>query len=468
MNKKMDEQLMEIIKKGESRNLEFKESLSLKEEIGKCVSAYANSCNGKILVGVSDFGEIKGVEIGKKTIESLANYIKQNTDNHVYSDIKVENVDDKKVIVIEVKECEEKPVFFRGHAYVRVGKSGHKLSASEIRKLAKDSGKKSYWDGEVCEGATLKDIDMEAVSKFVERYEEINNTKVRSSNKELLKSLGVFKKVENDLKITNAGILLFGKKPKDFFLMDYVTVARYPGKEKAQTYLDIKDFHGNLFEIIDKIDSYMREHVQEISEVIEGQIPRKIIPQYPYFVLRELITNAVCHRDYSNRGSRVIIRMFKDRIEFNSPGGLPNNITPKNIVNEQYSRNPVIADVLQKVKYIEKMGEGWDKIIDSVKKHPFKPELPKIHDTGNTVIVTLYSPREEFLEKRVDLNLQLNERQKKAVEYLKEEDRITRLEYEKINCVSKRTSIRDLNELLKGGVIKVVGKGPSQYYFLIE
>ncbi|MBT4375771.1 hypothetical protein HOD29_00130, partial [archaeon] len=79
----------ELIKKGESKNLEFKESLSLKEDIGKCVSAFCNCCDGKILVGVSDEGVIKGVEIGKKTIEQLANYIKQNTDAPVYVNIEV-------------------------------------------------------------------------------------------------------------------------------------------------------------------------------------------------------------------------------------------------------------------------------------------------------------------------------------------------------------------------------------------
>ena len=137
---------------------------------------------------------------------------------------------------------------------------------------------------------------------------------------------------------------IFGIDPKKFFLMDYVTVARYPGKDRAQADLDIRDFYGNLFDIIDSVNKYIMQHIQEASQVIEDQIQRRAIPEYPYYAIREIITNAVAHRDYSNIGSRIIIRMFKDRIEFNSPGPLPANVTPENIVSEQYSRNPIIAD----------------------------------------------------------------------------------------------------------------------------
>ena len=75
-----EKEIEELIKKGESRNLEFKGSLSVKDEIGESISAFSNTCRGIILIGVSNAGEIKGVQVGKKTIEQLANYIKQNTD----------------------------------------------------------------------------------------------------------------------------------------------------------------------------------------------------------------------------------------------------------------------------------------------------------------------------------------------------------------------------------------------------
>jgi len=340
---------------------------------------------------------VKGLDAGKKTTTDLAEYIKKNTDPNIFPDIRVHDVRDMKIISVMVKESHDKPVFFRSRAYKRVGDTSQKINSSEMRTLAKESAPKVYWDGQVCEGATLADIDKETLDKFRKQYENVNKSAIKSSDKDLLKVLGCIKDVNGTIKITNAGILLFGKEPKKFFLMDYVTVARYPGKDKAQTYLDIKDFYGNLFDIIDSVNEYMTQHIQEVSQVIEGQIQRRAIPQYPYYAIREIITNAVAHRDYSNIGSRIIIRMFKDRIEFNSPGPLPANVTPENIVSEQYSRNPVIADVFNKILLIEKLGEGWDKIICAVKEDPYMSKMPEIMDTGNTVIVTLFaSDLEEF------------------------------------------------------------------------
>jgi len=87
------------------------------------------------------------------------------------------------------------------------------------------------------------------------------------------------------------------------------------------------------FSLHQRAREYITQHILEVSQVIEGQIQRRAIPQYPYYAIREIITNAVAHRDYSNIGSRIIIRMFKDSIEFNSPGPLPANVTPENIVS---------------------------------------------------------------------------------------------------------------------------------------
>jgi len=134
----MDESgLSKLVEKGETQGVEFKESLVLKDEIGEAVSAFSNSGGGLILVGVGDKKEIVGVQTGKKTVEDMANYLKTHTDNHVFPKILVEELEGKKIVVVEVSESKEKPVFFKGRAYVRVGASRHKLSASEIRKLAK-------------------------------------------------------------------------------------------------------------------------------------------------------------------------------------------------------------------------------------------------------------------------------------------------------------------------------------------
>jgi ATP-dependent DNA helicase RecG len=143
----------EFLEWAESEDLEFKRSLPLKDEIGEAVSAFSNAHGGTIVDGVSDRGEILGVDVGENPLEELANYVKRNTDNQVFPSIQVEKVGDKDIVVIEISESSEKPVFFKGKAFERVGKSRQRLSASEIRALAKTSaeyiGMNEYAPGRV-------------------------------------------------------------------------------------------------------------------------------------------------------------------------------------------------------------------------------------------------------------------------------------------------------------------------------
>ncbi len=131
-----------LINSGESQNLEFKESSGLKDEIGETISAFSNSDGGAVIVGVSNNGDILGVDIGKNTLEDLANYIKRNTDPQIYPSVNILETGGKYVIMVEVKENAEKPVFFKNHAYRRVGKTNQRISSSEGQMVLK-RGKKT-------------------------------------------------------------------------------------------------------------------------------------------------------------------------------------------------------------------------------------------------------------------------------------------------------------------------------------
>ena len=174
------------IKEGESETVEFKPSLSQMDKIMESISAFSNTNGGRIIIGVSDKGEVPGIDIGKKTIESLANRIKQNTDPAIYPSISVENVEDRNIILIEVKESKSKPVFAFDKVYKRVGKSNQRVSSGEIRKLALE-GKKIYWDEQVCEDASLEDIDEEKERWFLK---EARHKRGLDINKELIDMVG--------------------------------------------------------------------------------------------------------------------------------------------------------------------------------------------------------------------------------------------------------------------------------------
>jgi ATP-dependent DNA helicase RecG len=364
----------------ENENIEYKKSLiQLKEGLISIVAILNKHKKGTICFSAKNVNE--------KTLRDISQTIANHIEPKIYLEIKLE----ENYIIINFNG-NEIPYFAYGRCYIRVADEDKKMTSKELENfILKKNKDKLRWDNEICENATINDIDEETINKFKQRYEEINKIKLKGTNKDILKSIGCLK---NNLKITNAGILLFSKNSEKFFPMNYITIARYPGNEYGNEYLDIKHFYGNLFDLVDNADKYIRENIKEKSIVLEKQIPRKVIPQYPYYAIREIITNAVIHRDYSNYGSRIIIRIFNDRIEFNSPGSLPDNVTPENIVYEQNSRNPIIAEVFQKIKYIEKMGEGWDKIIDNFKNSEYDVDMPKIIDTKNTVIVKIFSPKE--------------------------------------------------------------------------
>jgi len=178
--------LKKLISQGESETVELKKSLQLKDEIGESVSAFSNSKGGVILIGISDKKEIKGVQIGKKTVTDLAEYVKRNTDPQIFPEIKACEIDDKKIISIKVKKSGEKPVFFKSYAYKRVGDTSQRISSSEIRKLAKESVGRVYWDELPCEDATLEDIDWNAVRFFIKKYEKVTERELRTSPQSLL------------------------------------------------------------------------------------------------------------------------------------------------------------------------------------------------------------------------------------------------------------------------------------------
>jgi ATP-dependent DNA helicase RecG len=199
----------------ESETVEFKPSLSQMDKITESISAFSNTRGGTVIIGVSDKGDILGVDIGKNTIESLANQINQNTDPMAYPSIRVEERDKKQVVIIEVLEGKQKPVLAFGRAYKRVGKSNQKLGHDEIRNLALETSK-VYWDERICEAASLDDIDEKKVRWFLKRakYERRLDLDPEAPLREALGKLELLR----EGKLIYAAILLFGKNPQRFVI----------------------------------------------------------------------------------------------------------------------------------------------------------------------------------------------------------------------------------------------------------
>jgi len=447
-----EKQLKELIQQGESQNIELKSSLKLKEEIGETISAFANTSGGIIIIGVSDEGKILGVDIGKKTLEDLANWVKENTDPQIYPDVKVHQVENKSIIEVSLKENEEKPVFFKNHAFQRVGKTNQRISANKIRELAKQERVKLHWDEKICERATLEDIDEEKVKGFLEkaRYERRLEINPSISVREAMERL----ELTRNRRVTNAAILLFGKKPQRFFLQAETRCGRFKGTKPTKPFIDMKVFEGSIIDQVDAAMDFVLRHISMAAWVEEGKVEREEKWEYPPDAIREAIINAICHRDYEE-SSNVQVRIFDDRIEVWGCGLLPEPLTVEDLKGEHKSilRNPLIGKCFFLIKFIEQWGTGTNDMIDICLEWGL-PE-PVFEELSGGLVVTLRKEiTEQFLRGKG-----LNERQIKAVSYIREKGSISNKEYQNLLDVSRATATRDLKLLEEKGILKRVGKG---------
>ena len=452
--------IKELTHRGESQSLEFKESLKLKDEIGETVSAFSNSDGGTIIVGASDNGGVPGVDIGKNTLEELANYIKRNTDPHIFPSVKIQEVGRESVVVVEVKGSAEKPVFFKNHAYKRVGKTNQMISSSELRKLAKESGGRVYWDERVCEDADLEDIEEEKVRWFLKeaRHERGLDINESSSVEDALLRLKLLKAE----KPTNGAVLLFGRDPQRKFIQSEIKCIRFKGVGVTGEMIDLRTVDGDVFDQLIEAEKFIFNNIALSAWIEDGKIQRQERWEYPPKAIREALANAISHRDYETT-SKVQVRIFDDRMEFWNPGRLPEGWTVETLrhVHESIPRNPAIAKQFFWVKYIEEVGTGTNKIIEWCIDWGL-PE-PEFEFTGTSLVVTFRKSRltDEYLEQ-----LGLNDRQKRAVTHLKERGKIDRKTYCDICGVGKTVAHEELADMVNKELITMVGKGRGVYYIL--
>ncbi|MGB2842549.1 MAG: RNA-binding domain-containing protein [Halobacteriota archaeon] len=452
----------------ESQRIEFKKSLAERKEMLETISAFANSKGGQIFVGIEgnkdgSVKEIVGIRIKGKEIENLSNEIKQNTDPVIYPSIEVKEIKGKSVLVIEVKESRVKPVFVKIDkipvAFKRVGKTNQKIDVNELRHII-SKGSEFLWDSQVCEEASWDDIDWAKVRWFLMKAKRERNLDIDSeiSVKEALERLNLTK----NGKLTNAAILVFGKEPLKFFLQGEVRCAKFKGTKAVKPFIDMKVIQGSSYEQIDAAEKFVLNNIRKAAWTVSGQVEREERWEYPPDAIREGITNAVAHRDYSSTAN-VHVSIFDDRIEVWNPGTLPEPLTPEDLKKEHKSIpiNPLIAHALFLIKYIERWGTGTNDIIrycvDSGLPEPvFKEEA------GGFAVVLRKSKIPELSE------LELNEREKKAIEYIKEHGRVTNREYQ-ILCpmVTRETLRKDLNDLITKKIIVKRGFRRGVFYEFI-
>jgi ATP-dependent DNA helicase RecG len=441
--------LKDLLKEGESETVEFKPSLSQMDKITESISAFSNTKGGTVVIGVSDKGEVLGVDIGKNTIESLANQIKQNTDPMAYPSIRVEGSDKKQVVIIEIGEGKQKPLLAFGRAYRRVGRSNQKLGFEEIRNLAIETSK-VHWDERICEDVSLDSIDREKLKWFLKDAKKQRglNLPVDSPIKDALMKLKLLKNGN----LTNAAVLLFCKDP--IFLQSEAKCIRFSGNEPVKPYNDFQTIEGTVFDLMDRAMDFVLRNIRKSIRLVSGEVQREEKYEYPPDAIREAIVNAIAHRDYESP-SKVQVRIFDNRIEIWNPGKLPDEITLDDLRRAHISvpRNPLLFKQLLWVKYVEDVGGGTLDMINQCKEWVI-PEPMFEHVSGAFVVTFRLPPALKDLEK-----MGLNERQIRAMNSIVKKGSISNKEYISLNNVSRKTATTDLKRLVSDGLLIRIGEG---------
>jgi ATP-dependent DNA helicase RecG len=359
----------------ESEKLELKSTLNEWREIIISLSAFANKSGGKVIVGLDEKGEPVGLEIGKNTLEDLANKIKTHTDPVLYPSINTLTFGPGEIIEIEVPASDNKPVFAFDRAYLRVGRTNQKINNSQLRELIKRYTLPDF-DRRPFEGGTIKTIDWD--EKLMAEAAENYGFKFKTPG-EFLKKI----KAVCGARPTNAAYLCFAKNTGSMFNA-LIRAARFQGDSTVK-FLDMKDFDNNLISAVNEVIKFVKLNTRN-EIVISGQARHKEIWDYPLEALREAIINALAHRDYNDPG-QVQIRIFDNRLAIWSPGLLPKEINIKNLGQERRSipRNKLLVEIFHKLKIMEVWGSGFRKIIDlTIKNGNPAPEFSEI--TGAFVI----------------------------------------------------------------------------------
>jgi ATP-dependent DNA helicase RecG len=230
---------------------------------------------------------------------------------------------------------------------------------------------------------TIDDIDF----KRVERHLRMARNVADGDPVEYLRNRSGLIDIAGTLVPSLGGLVCFGHQPQRHLSYTGIALTRYTGATPdSEQVIDIRDLRGTLFEMIDEADAYLWAQSNHGFK-IESSPRRMSMDQYPRIAIRELIVNSVAHRDYRVVGSRVKVEMFRNQIEWSSPGGLPPGVTVENILKAQYSRNPVIVSFLWDAGYIEQRGMGLDTVVRSLTSEGLP--YPQMEDTGASFLIRI-------------------------------------------------------------------------------
>lgn len=352
MNK---EDILNLIGLGEDSKTQFKVNIHNPDSLAQEMVAFSNARGGKILIGVRDDGNIKGLTT--KDIHRLNQMVSNVSSNNVEPPInpltETIKVNGKKIMIVELKNGINKPYCTNKGIYVtKAGADKRKISQEELQRLFQDSNK-IYADEMSVKGTSINDIDIIYFKKVYERIYDESVEETDLSLQQLLDNLDLM----SDSKLTLAGLLLFGERPQAKKPLFMIKAISFFGNDPAGSeYRDEDEIRGTIYEQYKKGKSFLLRNLKNIQT--KPSFNSEGTPEIPVIVLEELLVNALIHRNYYI-DSPIRLFIFDNRVEIVSPGKLPNTLTVEKIKHGiSVVRNPVLNSFASKILPYRGVGSG--------------------------------------------------------------------------------------------------------------
>ena len=436
----------------ETQNIEYKSTW--RDEFLREICGFANAQGGTLYIGKDDNGNVVGIENSKRLLEELPNKI--TTILGIVSTVNLHKTEQGECIEIVV-EAQPNPVNYKGEYHFRSGSTKQELKGAALDKfLLQKYGKR--WDSALIPNVPISDLKQDTFEFFKTKGIESKRLDEKCRNDSPEQILNNLKLIEKE-RLKRAALLLFHPDPEKFVTGAYIKIGFF----RSECDLLFQDtIHGNLFEQVEKTMEYLLTKYTRALISYKG-LSRIETYEYPEDALREALLNAVAHKDYAGC-TPIQIRVYSDRIKIWNEGQLPENWTVENLFQEHSSRpnNPDIANAFFRCGYVESWGRGIEKMTEQCIAAGLP--MPVITNKGSDFWITF----RKDIYNALDLGLLgLNDRQIKAVLYVKEKGKITNLEYLEINQgITDRTALRDFDSLIEKGVFQRIGEKKSTYYEL--
>ena len=387
----------------ESQITEYKETW--RDEYLKWICGFANAQGGMLYIGIDDNGKVCGLADSKKLMEDIPNKIASSMG--IVCDVNLASKDGLEYIVIKV-EPSKVPISYHGIFHYRSGTTKQELQGPALQNfILKKMG--LSWDDAECMGASLDDIDRESVEYFLHRavrFGRMPPESLSDSTEKILTNLNLY---DTNHKLKNAAILLFGKNPSRFFSLCDFRIGRF-GRSPADLIFQ-DSIEGDLIRMSDRVIGVLRSKYLIAPIHYEGLIRAEPL-EIPEEALREVILNAIIHKDYT--GPHIQMKVWNDRVEVWNKGRLPEDWTVETLLKDHDSepRNRTIANVFYRAGFIENWGRGIDKIREGLKSAGLKDAV--FEDFSNGMKVTIFRKSDFISSEGTEFDADQNETTEKS------------------------------------------------------